>query len=83
MRSAPLRLVVVDDHALFRRGLIGLLNDMPEFRVVGEAGNGREALADHSDIRAGHYSCWTSICQKWTASRPSRLCGNCIFRCTF
>jgi len=44
MRSAPLRLVVVDDHALFRRGLIGLLNDMPEFRVVGEAGNGREAL---------------------------------------
>jgi DNA-binding NarL/FixJ family response regulator len=35
---------VVDDHALFRRGLIGLLNDMPEFRVVGEAGNGREAL---------------------------------------
>jgi len=44
MRSALLRLVVVDDHALFRRGLIGLLNDMPEFRVVGEAGNGREAL---------------------------------------
>ncbi len=38
------RLVVVDDHALFRRGLVGLLNDMPEFEVVGEAGNGSEAL---------------------------------------
>jgi DNA-binding NarL/FixJ family response regulator len=37
-------LVVVDDHALFRRGLVGLLNEMPDFRVVGEASNGREAL---------------------------------------
>lgn len=36
--------MVVDDHALFRRGLIGLLNEMPEFEVVGEAGNGRDAL---------------------------------------
>jgi DNA-binding NarL/FixJ family response regulator len=45
MRSTPLRLAVVDDHALFRRGLVGLLSDMPEFRVVGEASNGREALS--------------------------------------
>jgi len=37
-------LVVVDDHSLFRHGLIGLLNEMPDFRVVGEAANGREAL---------------------------------------
>lgn len=44
MRNPPLRLVVVDDHALFRRGLVGLLNDMVEFKVVGEAGNGQEAL---------------------------------------
>lgn len=38
------RLVVVDDHALFRRGLISLLNEMPDFQVAGEASNGREAL---------------------------------------
>ena len=38
------RLVVVDDHALFRAGLIGLLADMPEFDVVGEAANGKDAL---------------------------------------
>lgn len=42
--SAPIRLVVVDDHALFRRGLVGILNDIAEFTVVGEASNGREAL---------------------------------------
>lgn len=44
MSIARIRLVVVDDHALFRRGLVGLLADMAEFEVVGEAANGREAL---------------------------------------
>jgi DNA-binding NarL/FixJ family response regulator len=39
-----LRLVVVDDHSLFRRGLVSLLEDMPEFKVVGQANNGEEAL---------------------------------------
>jgi DNA-binding NarL/FixJ family response regulator len=38
------RLVVVDDHALFRAGLVGLLEDMPDFQVVGEASNGEEAI---------------------------------------
>lgn len=38
------RLVVVDDHALFRAGLISLLNEMPNFQVVGEAGEGKTAL---------------------------------------
>jgi len=42
--SARVKLMVVDDHALFRRGLIGLLQEMPEFLVIGEASNGREAL---------------------------------------
>jgi DNA-binding NarL/FixJ family response regulator len=40
----PIRVVVVDDHALFRSGLISLLGEMPEFVVVGEANNGEEAL---------------------------------------
>jgi len=39
-----IRLVVVDDHALFRAGLIGLLNDMFEFEVVDEAATGVEAI---------------------------------------
>lgn len=44
MKPGAYRLLVVDDHALFRRGLISLLGDMPEFEVVGEAGDGLEAL---------------------------------------
>lgn len=38
------RLAVVDDHALFRAGLVSLLSQMPELEVVGEAGDGRQAL---------------------------------------
>lgn len=41
---STVRLVIVDDHALFRAGLICLLGDIAEFQVVGEAGNGQEAL---------------------------------------
>jgi len=39
-----IRLVLVDDHSLFRRGLVSLLEEMPEFAVVGEAGNGKDAV---------------------------------------
>ncbi len=44
MNLKSIRIVVVDDHALFRAGLISLLNQNPELEVVGEAGNGREGL---------------------------------------
>lgn len=40
----PIRLLVVDDHALFRQGIVRLLSDESDFVVVGEAGNGREGL---------------------------------------
>jgi DNA-binding NarL/FixJ family response regulator len=46
-----IRLVVVDDHALFRAGLVSLLAQMPELQIVGEAGNGREALAVIANTR--------------------------------
>lgn len=40
----PARLLVVDDHTLFRRGLIALLAQDARFEVVGEAGDAGEAL---------------------------------------
>ena len=39
-----LRVLVVDDHALFRRGLQLVLGDEPDIEVAGEAGNGTEAV---------------------------------------
>lgn len=40
----PIRLLVVDDHTLFRRGLVALLSQNPGLQVVGEAGDAAEAL---------------------------------------
>ncbi len=40
-----LRVVLADDHELVRTGLRGLVDSAPGMRVVGEAGDGREALA--------------------------------------
>lgn len=39
------RVLVVDDHALFRKGVASLLRDTEGFTVVGEARDGREAVA--------------------------------------
>src|SRR5260370_42452529 len=41
----PLRLFLVDDHALFREGLISLLSYQDDFTVVGEAEDAESALA--------------------------------------
>ena len=39
-----IRILIVDDHQLFRNGLKILLNSFPEFEVTGEASNGEEFL---------------------------------------
>ncbi len=41
----PTRVLVVDDHALFRKGVTGLLRGAEGFTVVGEAQDGRDAVA--------------------------------------
>jgi DNA-binding NarL/FixJ family response regulator len=46
-----LRIFVVDDHPLFRHGLISVLNEYPEFQVVGDAASSNEALAKIEQIR--------------------------------
>ena len=38
------RILLVDDHALFRKGIASLLNEVPEFEVIGEASNGKEGV---------------------------------------
>lgn len=39
-----LRILLVDDHDLFRKGIARLIDSQPDFAVVGEAHDGREAL---------------------------------------
>ena len=49
-RASPLRILVVDDHTLFRDGLIALLGAATDTEVVGEAGTGGEAMARVADL---------------------------------
>ena len=39
-----IRLVLADDHAVVREGVIALLASDPDFEVVGQAGDGAEVL---------------------------------------
>ena len=41
---SPVRVLLIDDHALFRSGVAGLLASQADFEVVGEASNGQEGL---------------------------------------
>jgi two-component system nitrate/nitrite response regulator NarL len=43
--AEPQTLLIVDDHPLFRKGVIQLILAAPEFRLVGEAASGKEGMA--------------------------------------
>lgn len=45
-----IRVLLVDDHALFRKGLASMLRDQPDFEVVAEAQDGEEALAKAKEL---------------------------------
>lgn len=50
-RSAPIRVVIADDHPMFRYGLRAALATGDEVEVVGEAADGRELLAEVNRTR--------------------------------
>jgi DNA-binding NarL/FixJ family response regulator len=44
---SPIRLLVVDDHPIFRDGIIGLLADQADMQLVGQGCNGQEAIQQY------------------------------------
>jgi len=51
MHHTPIRVLVADDHRLFRDGLRALLNSAPDLEVVGEAGDGEEVVAKAAAVQ--------------------------------
>jgi RNA polymerase sigma factor (sigma-70 family) len=45
----PIKVMLVDDHVLFRKGIEALLTNHNDFEVVGEASNGKEAVERVAD----------------------------------
>ncbi len=43
-RASRIRVLLVDDHALFRQGLRSIVHDCVRLEIVGEASNGLEAI---------------------------------------
>ncbi len=48
---SPIRILIADDHALFREGLCALLNSIPDAEVVGEAATGEEAVSRAAQLQ--------------------------------
>ncbi|MFF0748226.1 response regulator [Streptomyces sp. NPDC004267] len=49
--TGPVRILLCDDHAVVRAGLLALLGSAPDIEVVGEAGSGEEAVAMAAHLR--------------------------------
>src|SRR5689334_9727874 len=51
LAGGPIRILLVDDHTVMRAGTRRILDDEADLRVIGEAGEGAEALAaaEHAD----------------------------------
>ncbi|MBC7410388.1 MAG: response regulator transcription factor, partial [Arcicella sp.] len=44
MKNNKIRVAIADDHAIFRRGIVSLLENNEDFEVVLQASNGQELI---------------------------------------
>lgn len=81
IESAAIRVLIVDDHSIVRQGLAALIENEPGMTVVGQAGNGQDAIAQYRqlqpditlmDLRMPHMSgvdATIAICAEFTNAR--------------
>ena len=65
--AEPIRVLIADDHLLLRDGIAVLIANCDDIVVVGQAENGREAIAAHRTLRPDVHARWISSCRTWMA----------------
>jgi NarL family two-component system response regulator LiaR len=50
-QATPIRIIIVDDHGMVRRGLMAYLNHRDDLAVIGEARDGQEAVRVCEDLQ--------------------------------
>ena len=49
--TKPIRLLITDDHKLFRMGIISLLEDVEDILIIGEAEDGKELIKKYDELK--------------------------------
>ncbi|MCC5668554.1 response regulator transcription factor [Nostoc sp. CHAB 5784] len=49
--STAIRVLIVDDHSIVRQGLAAMIENEPDMTVVGQGGNGQEAIAQYRQLQ--------------------------------
>ncbi|QLE57949.1 response regulator transcription factor [Nostoc sp. TCL26-01] len=50
-QSAEIGVLIVDDHSIVRQGLAAMIENEPDMKVVGQAGNGQEAINQYRQLQ--------------------------------
>mgnify|MGYP004474748553 CR=1 FL=1 len=50
-QSTAIRVLIVDDHAIVQQGLAAMIENKPDMTVVGQAGNGQEAIDQYRQLQ--------------------------------
>ena len=67
-QATPLRILIVDDHAVVRSGLRAVLEDEEGLEVLGEAANARESLVQAQALRPDNRG--VRICEAASSNKP-------------
>ena len=60
MTKLGMKIIVVDDHILFREGLVNLLSSQADMHVIADVGTGQEAVRVALELEPdfNSYGCW-------------------------